>query len=75
MGGSDTAIMFGTLYEPPSLTLSGLFILFAIQICAIFVYKQAQAYYRNQHLYQYYGRPLPVEKEAQGPAVQAPGGR
>lgn len=46
--------MFGTLYEPPSLTFSGLFILFAIQVAGIFFYKQAVAYYRNQQLYPQY---------------------
>lgn len=70
--------MFGTLYEPPSLTFSGLFLLFAIQIAAIFAYKQVQAYYRNMQLYQLYGPPLPGGKNgAPGgvPAVQLPADR
>lgn len=70
--------MFGTLYEPPSLTFSGLLVLFAIQLAAIFVYKQAQAYYRNQQVYAYYGRPLPPEKDEARvavPAGQAQGAR
>lgn len=46
--------MFGTLYEPPSLTFTGLFLLFALQLGAIFFYKQAQAYYRNQQAYAQY---------------------
>lgn len=46
--------MFGTLYEPPSLSLQGLFILFIVQIAAIFVYKQAQSYYRDRQDYAYY---------------------
>lgn len=49
--------MFGTLYEPPSLTFSGLFLLFAIQLGAIFFYHQAKQYYRNQQLYAQYSRP------------------
>jgi hypothetical protein len=70
--------MFGTLYEPPSLTFTGLFFLFAIQLCAIFVYKQAQSYYRNQQLYAQYGANLtksvpPVTLP--GPPGQATGAR
>lgn len=70
--------MFGTLYEPPSLTFSGLFLLFAIQIAALFVYKQAQAYYRNAQLYQQYGGAhLKVSQNATppGPAGPATGTR
>lgn len=47
--------MFGTLYEPPSLSFAGIALLFAVQLCAIFVYKQASAFYRNQQLYAQYG--------------------
>lgn len=43
--------MFGTLYEPPSLTLSGFVLLVAVQLCAIFVYKQAASYYRQNQAY------------------------
>lgn len=48
--------MFGTLYEPPSLTFTGIFFLLAVQIFGLFLYKQGQAYYRNQQLYAQYGQ-------------------
>jgi hypothetical protein len=70
--------MFGTLYEPPTLTFSGLFLLFAINIAAIFFYKQAATYYRNQQLYYQHRGPVPEKigmPTPPGPAGAAPGTR
>lgn len=70
--------MFGTLYEPPSLTFSGLFLLFALQIAAIFCYKQAQQFYRSHQLYQQYGPPKHLQNSTTttpGPAGSATAAR
>lgn len=66
--------MFGTLYEPPSLTFSGLFLLFAIQLGAIFVYHQAKQYYRNQQLYAQFSRPSPLAASVTAPNTPGPAG-
>lgn len=67
--------MFGTLYEPPSLTFSGFLLLFALQVAALVFYKQAKDYYRNAQLYHQYGiSNLGKSTIQQAPPVAGPAG-